>query len=172
MLDLALNYGAEYSSEDDGMHDGEILLSESEVKSSLAHLVQSSKRYLYSKGMSEEEIQEMLGEENADETVLVPFVMSLCDLEKQEYTFELSRSESNTFNLFATTAYAANNDWAKVGSCAMQALGLDVITEFAYAGKVLTKAAIKSIFKTAAKRILGPIGVAIALVEFGVCMWE
>lgn len=53
----------------------------------------------------------------------------------------------------------------------MHALGVDLLFSLgSSSATVWSMAAIKSAFKTVAKRMLGPIGVAIAVVDFGLCM--
>lgn len=122
------------------------------VENALDPMVKESKQWLYSRGMSETDIQEMLREEGATESELVPFVLGCMDAEK----LQLTRS----------------TDWKKVGNCALIALGMD-FTAFLSTSRSKTwgKAALKKVFKSVAQKALGPAGVAIAVIELGLCMY-
>lgn len=66
-------------------------------------------------------------------------------------------------------AYAT--EWSDVGDCAIRAIGMDIFAGLGSSAiKTWGKAAIKKAFKVAAKKIVGPVGVAITVVEFAVCM--
>lgn len=135
------------------------------ITNSLDPLVQQSKEYLYTKGFSEQEIQQMIAEENAEETDLIPLVMAVTQAESGQLV-----ANTNFNFLPVNTAYAKVN-WNQVGHCAMHALGVDILFSLgASSATVWSAFAIKSAFKTVAKRMLGPIGVAIAVVDFGFCM--
>jgi hypothetical protein len=55
--------------------------------------------------------------------------------------------------------------------CVAHALGVDAIAMFSQSSaSSWTWPAIKKAFKSIAKRLLGPIGVAIAVIDFGLCM--
>ena len=132
------------------------------VADSLNPLVIESKEYLYSKGFSENAIQQMLTENNGTELDLIPFVIALTEIEKNQSTFA-----TNNLNLFIGSTYAMN-EYVK---CAMVAIGADVLWALggsqasAWSMTMMTKA-----FGAVAKRFLGPIGVAIAVVSFGLCI--
>lgn len=132
------------------------------VAESLNPLVIESKEYLYSKGFSENAIQQMLTENNGTELDLIPFVIALTEIEKNQSTFA-----TNNLNLFIGSTYAMN-EYVK---CAMVAIGADVLWALggsqasAWSMTMMTKA-----FGAVAKRFLGPIGVAIAVVSFGLCI--
>jgi hypothetical protein len=133
------------------------------VVNSLNPLIQESKQFLYAKGLTEQDIQQMLSEENAAETDLVPLVMVITE---NEVSYPIARNYSN---LFINSAQALT--WSQVGHCAAHALGVDVLFSLGSSGAtVWTMGAIKTAFKTVAKRMLGPIGVAIAVVDFGFCL--
>jgi len=61
--------------------------------------------------------------------------------------------------------------WAEVGNCALAALGADALYSLAYSGaSSWSAAALTTTFTGVAKRFLGPIGVGIAVVTFGLCI--
>ena len=63
-------------------------------------------------------------------------------------------------------------DWEKVAKCALIAIGLDFTTFLGASGvKTQGKAALKSAFKCVAMKALGPAGIAIAVISFGLCMF-
>ena len=150
-----------------------IHVSESAARKSLDPLVQESKQYLYSKGFTEKEIQDLLVECGADETDLVRIVLAISSEENSANELAVRQTRSfNTFSLLATPAYAQN--WGKITRCTLQTLG---VNELAYAFASLKKftksaiiSAVKATFKTTAKRLLGPIGAIVAITEFGLCM--
>lgn len=62
-------------------------------------------------------------------------------------------------------------DSGEVLDCALEALGIDAIYALSASGLTTwTGAAIAKAFSAAAKRALGPVGVAIAVVSFGICI--
>lgn len=61
--------------------------------------------------------------------------------------------------------------WADVGNCALAALGADALYSLAFSGaSSWSIAALTTTFTGVAKRFLGPIGVSIAVVSFGLCL--
>jgi hypothetical protein len=61
--------------------------------------------------------------------------------------------------------------WADVGNCALAALGADALYSLAFSGaSSWSVAALTTTFSGVAKRFLGPIGVAIAVTTFGLCL--
>ena len=146
--------------------DNVVIVSESKVKNAMSPMVRQSKDYLNSIGMTDSDIQQMLEEESADETALVPFVLALVEHDNNCY---LSWLNYNRFSLIPS-AYAAVS-WDEVGHCALHAIGADIFYGFAgSAAKSWTKIAIKKAFKTAASKMLGPVGVAIVVIDFALCM--
>lgn len=130
-------------------------------------MIEKSKKFLKEeKGFTEAEIQEMLAENNVDESQLVPLVALICEDEAMSGDRFAANRPSN-FNLLATPCYASN----KIVWCAVAAIFGDLAYAAHQSGlKTWSKALIKSSFKTIAKRALGPIGAAIAVAEFAVCM--
>lgn len=135
------------------------------VKDNLNPLVEESKQFLYSKGFTEEDIQKMIAEEHAEETDLIPLVMIVTQAENGQLVAK------NYLNLLPIRIANANVDWGQVGHCALHAVGMDVVTAFAASGaSVWTTAAISTAFRSVTKRALGPIGAAIAVIDFSFCM--
>lgn len=162
---------AEFSTDDTGS-EYKIEMSEDEAKQSLSPLVEQSKQYLYSKGMSENEIQDMLTENNVDETQLVPFVLLLINQECREMELAKINQQKAGFNflqLFVTPCKAA--DLSAVFDCGMEALGVDFLFAAGTSvAKTWSTAVIKKVFKSVAQKALGPVGAVIAIGSFGWCL--
>lgn len=176
LITLSASTGAEFSTNDSTNSQYTIQMSEKKAKLSLKTLVDKSKEYLYAKGFSDSEITTMLDENGADETELVRLVLALSSVESTAGESGLAYQHSNEysiFNLFALPAHAKSSiDWDKVGHCGLEALGVDFMFGSATSTlKTWCKTAIKKAFKTIAKRMLGPLGVIIAVGEFSYCMW-
>jgi hypothetical protein len=61
--------------------------------------------------------------------------------------------------------------WADVGNCAIAAIGADALFSLAFSSATSWSiAAVTTAFTSVAKRFLGPIGVAIAVVSFSLCL--
>jgi hypothetical protein len=136
------------------------------VVSSLNPLVGEAKQYLYAKGFTDHDIQDMLIQEGGKEEDLIPFVMALTQAENSQ---PVAR---NYTNFFITSAHAKldANDYIR---CAAIAIGADVLWALGgSSASAWTVPAMKKAFGAVAKRMLGPIGVAIAVVSFGVCIAE
>lgn len=131
-----------------------------DVNNSLTPLIPEARTYLNARGLTNGDIDAMVQEEGALEVDLVPYAASLAEYENSGTT------GMNYINLFGNSAYAQN-----VLTCAAKALGVDALWALGGSNASLwTKAAMKTAFKAVAKRALGPIGVAIAVVSFGLCM--
>lgn len=64
-------------------------------------------------------------------------------------------------------------NWSPVGECALKAAGADILYAlYQSTASVWTMAAIRTAFGTVAKKVLGPVGVTIAAIEFGWCIWN
>lgn len=137
-----------------------------EVINTLDPLVLESKQYLYAKGFTEQDIQQMIAEEGGTEQDLIPFVMLLVENENNNL---IGKTNSG---IFFNSAYAQYNlTAAEVGDCAMAAIGVDVIWALGESSATAwSMSAMKRAFGAVAKRMLGPIGVAIAVVSFGLCL--
>lgn len=61
--------------------------------------------------------------------------------------------------------------WGEVGNCALSAIGADALYALAFSGASgWSIASLTTAFTGAARRFLGPIGVAIAVVSFALCL--
>lgn len=60
--------------------------------------------------------------------------------------------------------------WGEVGACAATAIGADLLWAIPSSGVVWTVASITTAFSAVATKFLGPIGVTIAVVSFGICI--
>ncbi|MPM46608.1 hypothetical protein SDC9_93313 [bioreactor metagenome] len=133
------------------------------VSNSINPLILDAKEYLYNKGLTEQDIQEMIVNEGGTEEDLIPYVMTLSHIENNQ-------SIANNFSFFFTNNAYAMNEYVR---CAMVAIGADVLMNLgSSAASSWSKFAIKKAFGAVAKRALGPIGVAIAIVSFTLCMNE
>ncbi|MGZ5191979.1 MAG: hypothetical protein ACXWCZ_13300, partial [Flavisolibacter sp.] len=136
------------------------------VVNSLNPLVDEAKQYLYAKGFTGQDIQDMLIEENGKEEDLIPFVMSLTQAENSP---AVARNYSDFF-INSAHARLDANDYVR---CGMIAIGADVLWALGTSNaSTWTVGAMKKAFGAVAKKMLGPIGVAIAVVSFGICIAE
>lgn len=138
------------------------------ISDALNPAIQEAKNYLISSyGFSNQEINEMIEDENGKEEDLVPLVMAMTNAENSNNGIVF-----NYMSIFGESVYA--QDWEQIGNCAMVAIGADVLYALATVnpaqGSKWKKKAIKKAFGAVAKRMLGPIGVAIAVVSFAMCM--
>ena len=161
---IVIDYGAELAVIDDPARPDVIEISEPRIQTAMQPLVLQSKRYLYSMGLNEDDIAEMLEETEADESVLIPLTIELADSD----IHYLAQKQNRRFSIIPN-AYALS--WGDAGDCALSALGLDVVMALNRSGaKALTKNALKQALKAVAKRCVGYIGVAIFVVDFGACL--
>lgn len=124
-------------------------------------------RNLYERGFSEQEIQSMLKSENADETALIPLVLAATESESRY----MASASHSAFIGWPMKCYAAEVNLDAALNCAINAIGFDIIRALDDLKiKKVSKKVLKMAFKTVAKRFLGPVGVAIAVVDFGICM--
>ena len=64
-----------------------------------------------------------------------------------------------------------NLESSEVLDCALGAIGADALFAFSFStASVWSAAAITKAFSAVAKKFLGPVGVAIAVVSFGLCI--
>lgn len=138
-----------------------------QIRVALNPLVASAKEYLYSKGLTETDINDMIIENDAEMIDLVPFVLLLTEYELQ-YD-EGTVVESPDFPQIPESDFS-NRD---IVSCGIHAIGMDLF--YSFGGSTLKswgKAAIKKAFGVIAKRALGPLGCIIAVAEFSYCLYE
>jgi hypothetical protein len=136
------------------------------IVSSLSPLIIESKEYLHNKGFSDQEIRNMLDEENGKDEDLILFVMSLIQAETNPpISYNL-----NPLFINAVQAKLDANDYIR---CAVISIGADVLWSLGTSNSSKwTKVAMKKAFGIVAKKMLGPIGVGIAVVSFSICLTE
>ena len=137
------------------------------IMNSLNPLVNEAKQYLYSKGLTENDIQEMVISEGGKQEDLIPFVLCLAHYENTQLL-----SKNNYPEIFINSAYAVI-DAEDYKRCALAAIGIDLM--YAVQTSNITSwslPVVKKAFGVVAKRALGPIGVAAAVISFGYCMYE
>lgn len=135
------------------------------VNASLQPLISEAKTYLNMRGLTNTDINEMITEEGGQEVDLVPFAATLA---KYEVSGQLAKA--TTPNIFFSFAYAGDPD---ILHCVGVALGVNHLWALGGSNaKSWTKKAIKQAFGAVVKRALGPIGAAIAVVSFGLCMGD
>lgn len=164
---IVRDYGADLVVVEDPLSSDKIVqMSEPKIKETLSPMVAESKNYLYSIGLTDFDIQEMLMEAGADESSLIPFTLALIEHDNQYYAnLESSRKWS-----LIPSAYAAVT-WTDAGKCALGALGLDILHCFSGStAKTWSKAVIKRAFKAAASKFLGLGSLVVFLVDFGLCI--
>jgi hypothetical protein len=142
----------------------------------LKSLIGSAKVYLFAKGFTDQNIKDMLSENNAEEIDLVLFVMILSTIEEAQANQDIlsaqTKRQNNVPLFFANSAFAGNTVGYKdyIG-CALSAIGVDVLYALmGSAAQTWTVAALTKAFSAVAKRALGPIGAAVAIVSFGLCI--
>lgn len=147
-------------------YDYQLQVSIENVANSLKPLINEAKQYLYNKGFSDQDISDMLVEENGREEDLIPFVMSLTQAEN-------SSQVTYNFNPFFINSVYAKIDANDYIRCAVIAIGADVLWSLSTSNaSAWTVSAIKKSFGVVAKKMLGPVGVAIVVVSFGLCIAE
>lgn len=138
-----------------------IQVSGDSIRNVLQPLVVEAKNYLMAKGATNQQIMDMLQEEGSEEIDLIPFAKALTAIEHDQYTVR------NISSPFINEA----NALPKFVECGLAALGGDALYSLSLSGaSSWTWGAMKTAFKSIAKRFLGPIGVAVAVVSFGICM--
>ncbi|SDG41109.1 hypothetical protein [Psychroflexus sediminis] len=148
---------------------GTFAIQEESIHDALEPAIKEARRYLHGKGFTDQTINQMIIDEEGKEEDLVAFVMSLSELENSQNSNSFSFNDYSSF-LF-NSAYAQELTLAEAGTCAAIAIGADVL--WALGGSSAsswTLPAMKKAFGAVAKRMLGPIGVAIAVVSFGICV--
>lgn len=148
-----------------------VYMSDDEAYETIDPLIGKAKEYLYSHNFTEDEIQQMLLENDAEESELVPFVMSCIEQEYNATTY--SQNGNSFFNVMQFSAYASSHPEIKqIIRCSIKAVGFDVFAEMgeSMVNKVISKSLIKKAFKLAVKRVLGPVAVVFVAYEFADCM--
>lgn len=136
------------------------------MEQSLQPLVNDAKQYLYAKGFSQNDIQNMVEVENGKDEDLILLVMNLIEVE-QKHTL------ANNYVIPFVNYAQAKLYWKDYARCAGVAIGADAIWALGTStASSWTIAALTRAFSAVAKRFLGPIGVGIAVVSFGICLHE
>ena len=141
-------------------------ITEEGAKEMLFPILEEGLNLLYSYGFSEEELGESFG--SLDNPEIVSLALTLVRVE--ELNDQLSSNlEQNQSTFFYSTAYAQS-----IKDCALRAIGVDRLIDWAK-GKYLSsyaarKMLIKAVGKAAARLGLGWIGTALAVAEFVECM--
>ncbi|WP_124559640.1 hypothetical protein [Pedobacter sp. KBW01] len=136
------------------------------INQALDPVILEAKQYLYAKGFTPNDITDMIAEHNGTQQDLVPFVIGLTWAETQA-PVEITKN----YNPFISTANAKLNAQDYI-NCAVAALGVDIL--YALSQSTLSTWSIplmKKAFGTVAKKVLGPIGVAITIASFGFCLY-
>ena len=137
-----------------------------EAKEALIPTLNEVKNYLYSKGYSDTDIQNLLSADEEgpamSESDLIPAVLSLIAEEQKIYNVSY-----NLPNLFFNSLYAS-----QIGSCAGDALGISAIAMIVEGGlhTETAKYLLKKAIRRGASKALGWVGAAIFTYEFGDCM--
>ncbi|RFS19949.1 hypothetical protein DVR12_19660 [Chitinophaga silvatica] len=171
------------------------------VKNSLQPLIEESKDYLRSKGLTDQDIQDMITAKEGTEEDLIPFTISMAQIEESPrpfvpypdgYTFYNTNgykiahwsltvnrfSGDTTWTLIGTKQEGYEEPyralkWADVGHCALTAIGWDIFWALGQSvSSTWTIATLRTAFGTVARKVLGPIGVAIAAGEFAWCLYN
>lgn len=163
LTNVLANYGV---SIDDSLNiNAEVVvhIPQEPIRQALSPLVQEAKSYLYSKGVTDQQINELLIEEDAEEIDLIPFVKHLIAIEEEQLSAKNSRIN---FPLISQA-----NAEPSFLHCGVAALGADALYALATVEPASWSwALMKPAFKKVASRMLGPIGVAFALISFTTCM--
>lgn len=170
LIDLTKALGVEISYERTAICIDSISFSNNEAKETLSPLVRKSKEYLYTKGFTDVDIQEMLDENNVDETSLVPFVLACIEVERINAMTATVHQTIPLSSFFATNVYAHRFNWKKASNCALEALGVNALAAFSQSNlKTWGVVAMKKAFKTIATKVVGPIGALITVGYFSYC---
>lgn len=165
ITDALYNYNIAVQDTANAQTDISLQIPTAQITTSLQPLVIEAKNYLISKGFTNQTIQDMIQEEGVTEIELIPFVKVLTAIEQNQYAVR-------KFNipLINSAMAIANSHFLE---CGLAALGGDALYSLSLSGaSSWTWYTMKSVFKSVAKRFLGPIGVAFAVVSFGICMLQ
>ncbi|MBQ9230033.1 MAG: hypothetical protein IJ190_02520 [Prevotella sp.] len=172
MARLSHECAADYELAGEGTEGYVVAISQEALYGSLEEMIAQSKEYLKSKGMTDDDIQEMLDENDADESSLVVFAWGLSIVECEETNAESENSGLTSFIPCTRVKASGLSPTARqVIGCAVSAIGLDIINYFQQsATKKWTAAIIKRMFKAYLPKVMGPAGTALIIVEFTRCM--
>lgn len=160
LRDVLTNHGVSIDDSVSPNADLTIQVPEEPIRTVLQPLVVEAQNYLFTKGITSQQITDMLIEEGAEEIDLIPFVKILSGIEQEQYAVR---------NIQFPLLNGANA--GNFLECGLHALGADAFFALAQSSAtVWTWSAMKTAFKSVAKRMLGPIGVAVAVIDFAYCM--
>ncbi len=161
LTNVLTNYGVSIDDSVNTNADLTIQVASEPILTELQPLVVEAKNYLFAKGITNQQISDMLLEEGAEEIDLIPFVKTLTAVEQGQYAV-------NDISFPLINEAKALPHYLE---CAIEALGFDALYALGASGaSSWTWGTMKSVFKSVAKRFLGPIGVAVAVVSFTMCM--
>ncbi len=172
LLAVTREVGAQLSFEKTVDTDIVITLSEDKAKQTLMPLISECKKYLYSKGFSEKDIQEMIASENASEADLIALVITCSELEETRDKYMADKNFTDYIFMNEPTHQDTMMSWSKVGGCLLHAIGVNAVKEAILlfgAHEVSKKVAIQ-IFKVVVKKYAGWVGAALIAVDFIDCL--
>lgn len=147
-----------------------LYVDESSIENSLIPLSEAAEAYLYSLDFSKNEIEDMMESNGAKKVDLIPLVALIIQSENTNYGSNNSFS-SDKIN-HGKSIEEMNLEL--ITSCAASAIGLDIMyslaSELGKNNDKWKKKAIKKLIGKIASRALGPIGVAIAVSSFALCV--
>lgn len=172
MAKLSHECAADFALAEEGSGGYVIAISQEALYGSLEEMIAQSKEYLKSKGMTDGDIQEMLDENDADETSLVVFAWGLSAVEYEEANADSEDSFDLTSFIPCTRASASINiRTGVIVGCAIEALGFDIYNYFKKSSTYKwTVALVKRMFKAYLPKVLGPAGAVITLAQFMICV--
>jgi hypothetical protein len=145
-------------------------IDEAEAIAMLQPMIEEARAYLESQGFTQDEIDAMIAENEGTEYDLV--LLALLMQELQNIPQDGNAVDAATGDEGAV-AMSQGNELTdqEIINCIIIAIGADALWALGGSGaSSWAKKDIKRAFKAIAKRFLGPIGVAIAVVSFGLCI--
>ena len=158
------------STSDFGYHHTCYYFDEDPIIAAMSPAIVEAKNFLYSKQMTDAEINEIL--DGQEEYNLVPLVTALIVTESNPSS---SSASIDAFSLFGDISYAQDDESfsSRLYDCGMRALGISALQDLIQQGYKSTagKKALKKAIRKIAARTLSWIGVAWAVFEFTSCMF-
>lgn len=134
---------------------------EAEMIESLNPLVEGTKELLLAFEIEAKDLEEVFGNENDPRLVIAGLALLSMGNEDNNQT------AINFSNIFVQSTYAQSG----IGNCVLEALGVNAAVDAFKGGiKKLGKKGAFKLLKKVAGRALGPIGVALAIIDFADCM--
>jgi len=135
--------------------------SENEAKELINPLVNGTKELLLAFEIEEKDLEEVFGSKDDPRLVIVGLALLSAGSE------ENSQAAINFSSLFGQSTYAQSG----IGGCVLEALGVNAAVDALKGGiKKLGKKGAFKLLKKVAGKALGPIGVALAIIDFADCM--